>query len=212
MIMYMIHGLRTLGPINWGDMATWVTGGATILLFIVGFWQIRNERISRTKREKETENQKKRSQAELISSWIVAETADKEGPSQWIAIQNQSSQPIYQVIVSVVAVPESGKGTYRGGPIQEDQVHIAIAPPGKGYTTIHSQYGGMFRRPGVEIAFQDAAGNSWVRKAMGELLEIEMSTVGYYNIDLPAGWTGLLPVLPPEIESPWAPPSSPIIG
>jgi hypothetical protein len=33
-----------LTRVNWGDRATWVTGIATIALFIIGFLQIRNER------------------------------------------------------------------------------------------------------------------------------------------------------------------------
>jgi hypothetical protein len=84
----------------WGDVATWVTGIATIALFIIGFLQIRNERLSRIKREAEIEVRNRRNQAEQISSWIVKE--DQHG--SWIAILNQSPQPIYQVIVNVVVV------------------------------------------------------------------------------------------------------------
>jgi hypothetical protein len=58
----------------------------------------------------------------------------------------------------------------------------------------------MFRRPGVEIAFQDATGLSWVRTAMGELSEIPESTAAHYDIGLPARWQMLLTELPSEEE------------
>ncbi len=57
--------------INWGDIATWFTGIITLGLFIIGFLQIRNERIARMKSEKELELRSVRSQAEKISTWIA---------------------------------------------------------------------------------------------------------------------------------------------
>jgi hypothetical protein len=88
----------------WGDVATWVTGIATILLFVIGFLQIRNERRSRIKSEKKQEDRQKRSQAELVSCWRVKE--NREG--SWLAVLNHSHQPIYQVIVSVARLGQLG--------------------------------------------------------------------------------------------------------
>ena len=59
--------------INWGDLATWVTGFITLGLLIVALIQIRNERETRNKGEKELEIRREREQAEHISSWIVRE-------------------------------------------------------------------------------------------------------------------------------------------
>jgi hypothetical protein len=55
----------------------------------------------------------------------------------------------------------------------------------------------MFRRPGIEIAFKDTSGRNWVRKANGELSEIEKSTVEYYKVGLPTSWSGLAADMPP---------------
>jgi len=46
----------------------------------------------------------------------------------------------------------------------------------------------MFKRPGIEIAFQDARNRYWLRKVNGELVELEVSPVAYYNVPLPTGW------------------------
>jgi hypothetical protein len=54
----------------------------------------------------------------------------------------------------------------------------------------------MYRRPGVEIAFSDVTGRNWIRMSNGELIEIDMSTVSYYEIELPATWGDLEPNLP----------------
>jgi hypothetical protein len=167
-----------------GDLATWVTGIATIALFVIGFIQIRNERKARIKRENELEDLKKRDQADHISCWIVRENLS----GVWIAVLNQSPQPIYQVIVSVVVVSQEGEN-------QEDdnswRVCISAAPPGQGYTVIQASYHGMSRRPGVEIAFKDRMGKNWIRKANGELVEIKESPMRHYDISLPALWNNL---------------------
>lgn len=179
--------------LNWGDVATWITGIATIALFVIGFIQIRNERRFRISREKELENLKKREQSEHISAWLVGKTQNDN--KRWVAILNQSKQPIYQVVVNVVTLSQ------RGDEIPESERQLAcisVAPPGQGYTSVaavdfaHPGHG----RAGVEIAFQDGAGRSWLRKPNGELLELEKSTVEHYNITLPTFWADLLTEIP----------------
>jgi hypothetical protein len=90
MLMSIISISNDTQTISWGDVATWVTGIATILLFVIGFMQIQTERKARIRREKELENQGRREQAELISAWIASE----DYGHQWVAILNQSMQPI----------------------------------------------------------------------------------------------------------------------
>ena len=193
MIALITSSLIDSGSINWGDIATWVTGVATIALFIVAFIQIQTERNLRTEREK-------RNQAEHLSSWIIGEGINNNDYVAWVKILNQSSQPVYQVIVSIVAVPETGRGMYRGGPIASDQTYIDVVPPGHGYTMVPAHYQGMFRRPGVELAFQDGTRRSWVRSAVGILSEIKETTAEHYHVGLPAHWQSLYAELPPEEE------------
>jgi hypothetical protein len=171
--------------LNWGDVATWVTGIATIALFVVGFIQISTERKSRMKSES-------RAQAELVSCWIVKEDQDLT----WIVVQNYSSQPIYEVVVSRVRVGQLGDSLeeYIGG----GQRYIPIAPPGTGYVWVHQFTIGMMHHTGFEIAFRDTVGRNWVRKPNGELSQIKESPVAYYKISLPLGWTELLTSLPSD--------------
>jgi hypothetical protein len=177
----------------WGDVATWVTGIATIALFVIGFLQIRNERNSRIKRELEVANQTKRSQAEKIAAWVTLEVAGEDGrPYQWVEIINESNQPIYQVIVALAAVGQMGQ-THA---VDNDVSRVGLVPPGKAFTVLSVLYHGMGRRPGAEIGFHDAAGNKWIRKANGELCEIDISTVEYYEVDLPTDWPGYYRELP----------------
>jgi len=168
----------------WGDVATWVTGIATVALFIVGFIQIQNERLSRIKSQN-------RAQAELISCWKAKENLDL----QFIAVQNNSPQPVYQLVVSKVRIGQTGDSldVYH----THWRVCIAIAPPGLGYIDLPPDSQGLHHRFGIEIAFIDSAGRNWVRKADGKLLQIK-SLIKYYEINLPIGWKNLYQDLPQE--------------
>lgn len=181
-----------------GDLATWVTGIATIALFVIGFIQIRNEREARIKSEKEAELLKARIQAEHIAAWEVKVIADKKHIDWlWIAVSNQSSQPVYQAIVAVVLISHMGKPSNVDKP--QKIICIGIVPPGQGYAAVEYEFGGAFRRIGVEVGFTDSVGRNWLRKADGELSEINTSIAEYYEVDLPANWQGIMSELPEEM-------------
>lgn len=180
---------------NWGDIATWVTGAATVLLFGAALYQIYVERLARIRAERKLEERQKRQQAEQISSWIVKEVHVEDGDWAWITVLNRSSQPVYQVIVSLAVLTQSGES--RGEPRRpERQACIGVAPPGQGYIRTQANYGGMHRRVGVEIAFKDGTGRNWVRTSNGELSEIMVPTVVYCEVDLPVEWRSLEDTLP----------------
>ncbi len=114
-----------------------------------------------------------------------------------MAILNQSVQPIYNVIMSMVALNQIGENLTTISP------HIAcvdIVPPGQGYVAIEAlQFGHPgHSRAGVEIAFKDIFENNWIRKTNGELVSLENSTVEHYEIDLPASWQGITYVMPED--------------
>ena len=181
--------------IKWGDIATWVAGIGTIATFFVAFLQIRTERDARNRREEETHIRKTRDQAEHVSSWIVKESSDHS--KLWVAISNQSTRPVYQVIVSLVMIQGSGPREGIDTPSTE-QVCLSAAPPGVIYVSIPADYHGMSRHPGIEIAFKDATGKCWVRKGSGDLVEIEKLPVEYYDISLPTSWRFGEMVIPEE--------------
>jgi len=181
--------------IELGDLATWFSVVVSFLLFIVAFWQIQNERRERQKAERDRLFAKRRSQAEQVAAWIETEFHDdKLGSIMCVAVSNQSLQPIYNVIVQGVLL--SNEGVPIAGPFPENRSQIAVVPPGKGFTTFSFNYHGMSKRPGIEIAFQDAANRFWLRKANGELVEIDVPPVVYYDISLPTGWGMLFETCP----------------
>jgi len=173
-----------------GDLATWVTGVTSILLFIIAFWQIQLERSARRNAESERLIVERRYQAERIAAWIETEFIGESNQLMCVAVSNQSLQPIYNVVVQGILL--SNDGTPVADPFPENRSQIAVAPPGKGYATFPFNYAGMHKRPGIEIAFQDAANRYWLRKTNGELIELDTSPVVHYKIPLPTGWGNLL--------------------
>ena len=171
--------------IRWGDVATWVAGIGTLATFFVAFLQIRTERKARNRREEETHTRKMRDQAEHVASWIVKESSDHS--TLWIAVSNQSTRPVYQVIVFLVMIQGSGPREGKDTPSTE-RVCLSVAPPGVIYVSMPANYHGMHRHPGIELAFKDALGKCWVRKGSGDLGEIERPPVEYYDISLPTSW------------------------
>jgi hypothetical protein len=174
-----------------GDWATIITGLATVALFIVGFIQIKNERIARKNREEETELQRKRDQAEKISCWITGGGGGGGAGPEEIIIMNQSLQPVYEVVIAIVAL--GGSGGLKGYD-EEDMFTVAVVPPGKGKASHQAHYQGMMLRPGLEIAFIDAFGKNWVRKYNGKLIEIPISPIEHYKLTVPRAWKILLPI------------------
>jgi len=183
--------------ILWGDVATWVTGVATIALFLVALRQIKIEREARRAAEDERSSALRRYQAERVAGWIAGEGMDDLGPVLWVAVRNQSLQPIYHLVVHGIVLADDGMPVV--GPSPESQARVAVVPPGVGYIAIHLDYVGMFKRPGIELAFQDAANHYWLRRTNGELVELKTSPVVRYDIPLPAGWGMLLDELPAEM-------------
>jgi len=188
-----MQGEKIMG-LDPGDLATWVTGISSILLFIVAFWQIRLERSARQKAESERLDARRRHQAEQIAAWIEAEFSGESNWMMCVAVSNQSLQPIYHVVVQGILL--SNDGTPVADPFPENRSQIAVAPPGKGFTIFPFNYAGMHKRPGIEIAFQDAANRYWLRKTNGELVELDTSPVVHYDIPLPTGWGNLLEQCP----------------
>ena len=94
--------------ILWGDVATWVTGIVTILLFVLAFWQIRIEREARREAENKRLSALRRYQAERVAGWIAGEGMDDLGPVLWVAIRNQSLQPIYHLVIHGIVLADDG--------------------------------------------------------------------------------------------------------
>lgn len=126
---------------------------------------------------------KRHEQASQVSAWVARESDGKA----WIAVLNQSKNPIYEVVLSIVSfnVPDTSSGKYTP---HEYRDFLSVVPPDKHYACVENDYHGMGFHPAVEIAFKDIEGNYWLRKGNGSISEISTSPVEHYRLSLPVEW------------------------
>jgi hypothetical protein len=166
-----------LANVTWlGDIATWVSGIGIVSTFIIGFIQINNERKIRKEKER-------KEQAERISAFIVKETPSKTT----VALLNLSSEPIYEVIVSVSSF-QGPSGTHPQSVSRQYTSFLSVVPPGKSFTFVDGKYHELSFHPAIEIAFKDVKGKNWVRTGRGTIKEIGKPPVEYYNLHRPLSW------------------------
>ena len=179
--------------IQWGDVPTWVAAVGTVGTLASALWQIATERKRRIASDELLRSEQHVRQARLIAAYLGEEQRPKsETPVQAhetgrteIFLVNNSSEPVYSVVVGIVFVQGAGphsleemlaldrKQYDRQGPITT----VSIVPgglyrvwiSGTGWTRI---LGG---RGGVEIAFSDASGAHWIRRGTGRLDELAVS-------------------------------------
>jgi hypothetical protein len=170
-------------------IATAAAAAGTVAAFCAALFQIGTERKARHRQETEIQQRDRRSQAERISAWPV-ETFD-EGQTP-IALSNRSEEPVYRAVVLLVMIQgagaRTGKELVASGNLQWLDT-LTVIPPGDHFTAVQAGWGGMMRRPGVEVAFTDRAGLHWLRRADGSLAEISKPPVEYYALGEPIGWS-----------------------
>lgn len=183
----------------------WLILFAAVAAAFVGWQQIADERNARKAGEQRLLQEARRSQAERISAWI---NRDNEFSMDAI-LANRSDQPVYQVVLWRVAL--YGAGARSGRELDESSGEyrtFATLPPGRHTTFFGPGFHGGGLRPGVEIAFRDQAGITWVRSADGLLHKSSLSPIDLYGLAESQAW---------DIPDPYArsrPPaeSSPSIG
>jgi hypothetical protein len=182
------------------DAPTWLAAIGTVGAFGTGFWQIAAERRYRRASERQERIERHHEQARLISAYKGEEESSPEGsdpgPSDSegqtsFYLANNSAEPVYSVVVGLVFIQGAAPHTlekmlrlnreqfHRQGPVTT----VSILPGGlyrvkiKG-TGWHRILSG---RAGVEIAFTDRAGASWIRRAGGVLEELDRPTLEYFG-------------------------------
>jgi hypothetical protein len=147
----------------------------------------------------------RRRQADQVTGWLVEDDGPKEFNRLFygLMLQNGSSQPVRQLIASVVGTQGSFRRTAVGADYVEEPSEIAITggihrhqyrlfvgllPPGETKTRIEQPGQGTHRRYGVELAFQDAAGCNWRRQGDGILKQVDEHPLDLYGINPPVPW------------------------
>jgi hypothetical protein len=173
--------IHIFGGMTIGEL---IVGVGTVALAIFALVQIAVERGVRKRQER-------RAQAERVSAWPHSYWGITDQTT--IVLHNGSDEPVYLAVVSFVfiqgAAPHSGKELVaRWDMFGQFVKTFTVIPPGRHYTTVPGGWAGMMRRPGVELAFIDRAGVSWLRTADGRLSEIRREPADHYGLSRPIGW------------------------
>lgn len=161
---------------------------ATALAVIVSLVQIYLEKRRRAE-------DLRRGQAERVSSWLQS-GAESPRPKnenfvwRYVALQNASSAPVYNVVVTCVGIQGTGPAS-RGEENSGDwplRRFINVLPPGEWGVWLPTYGKGMNIALGSELAFRDARGVSWVRRGNGILEEIPTDPLKFYGVGLPCPW------------------------
>lgn len=163
---------------SWSEIATAV---GTVGAVIVAMWIAGADARRRRKEER-------RRQADLISGWMEAlpneiAVADGELHAK-LVLQNSSDQLAYNLIASVVnAATEAHVGQNL-----ELRTYVGLLRPGRTEYVIKHPGAGMHKRAAIELVFEDAGGQVWLRKGRGALVRLSKDPLAYYGIDPPVGW------------------------
>ena len=128
--------------------------------------------------------------ASKISSWIGGKAPDKDDNTIPVTIANYSELPIYDVVVSIDIVDDSGSYSNYS---QDYTAYTYIVPPGCYYIYAPWHGYGMSKKFNSSITFRDAKGNWWCRDACGNI-ERSSNSLDKYEIMRPAGSKEIYPV------------------
>jgi hypothetical protein len=157
-----------------------VYGAVLSTINLVG--QRRRDRLAMDREARQdqlTMEEARRRQADQVTGWLVRDEGPEEPGRLYsgLMLQNGSSQPVRQLIASVVTMQGSGRRTAVGEELDHEEelrlsayrVFVGLLPPGETKTRIGNPGQGMYVRYGIELAFQDAAGCNWLRQGDGIL-------------------------------------------
>ena len=166
----MTHHYHVLGPVQWGDVATWVGGAATAVALVLT-WAL----LLITRREQRGRDEEQRqAQAHRVSGW--SDRSERVGDTAMhaitVSVQNASNEPVYGVRAAVGAAWFGDRIPY-----QELTLRYVLPPKSGKQETVELQLrrsaaGDYESSPPVELIFRDAAGRYWHRHRNGGLSEI----------------------------------------
>lgn len=169
---------------------------STVGALFAALWQIRTERNIRLAREDQERQERHREQARLVSAVIGPEQPDFDDP--WsgkgrsaIDLINGSAEPVYRLVATIVAVqgtvPHTTERWLESNGPWDGRRPIATAsilPPGMHRVWVGGvkwAMGSGFNRSGAEVAFTDRSGNHWIRRATGQLEELQDDPFSHFQ-------------------------------
>lgn len=185
------HTTAVQMAMNWGDVPTWVAAIGTVGTLVAALVQISSERARRLAADEQLREERHIEQARRVAAYVGevekpplphGDRNDDRGRTAFYLVNN-SPEPVYSVVVGMVflqgAVPRSLEDMLRlnheqYGGRQGPITTVSILPSGLHRVWIagadwHRILSG---RAGAEIAFTDAAGAHWIRRASGQLGEL----------------------------------------
>jgi hypothetical protein len=163
----MCHN-RSVGSVQWGDVAAWVGGIATSAALYLTYGLLRI-----TRREQRTDQAEKReAQARLVSAWTdnLQETSGSQY-SVTITLQNSSDEPVYGLRTAVGS-------QWSGADIEYVEFDLEYIVPPKSQQQkqmvlpFARTEGGLKSPLPVELLFSDSAGKRWHRDRYGSLIHL----------------------------------------
>ena len=141
------------------DAASWVAAVGTITAVVVALGLAIADGRRRSREER-------RRQAERITAWAAIEI---DAGWVWVTLANASDQVAYRLVISVVSVMHGTKLPRLNTPTTWRRF-ISQLPPGVAKPLSVKWYAaGSDVGEALKIAFQDAAGRSWIRDWNGKL-------------------------------------------
>jgi len=188
-----VDWLHVVHTIHWSDPATWLASIGTVGVLLLGLLQyIRNSRLSEKRVHEE--------QAKNVTAWVVSNV----GQEAWLAISNQSKNPIYEVILTLVPFEGAGDPTGKATLINF-RAFLSVVPPGLYYARTDGNTG-MHFHASASAAFTDSVGASWIRDGRGKLEEIKKLPTDYFGLPRPLSWTYPVAKIPKKQN--WGPSSA----
>jgi hypothetical protein len=150
---------------------------------------------NRTRRCGEGARKSRNEQAEQITAWLagaeIRESKDEAGKAYVdVTINNASNQMVYDLIAQIVPVRAATGDPAARHLNAEYGARLGAIPPGQRTVPLRYPGAGMHKRLGIELAFQDAAGNYWFRAAQGALRRIKKAPANFYDLEHPVSWEG----------------------
>lgn len=104
--------------------------------------------------------------------------------------QQRKQRPVYQVVVTCVGIQVAGPA-FKGEDNDSSydcRRFIGLLPPGTWSTWLPTHRRGISIDLAVEVAFKDARGLSWIRRADGQLMRLKKDPAQFYGLEQPVPW------------------------